>query len=279
MKRILTYLACGIVAIAAAAQSKADIAVSYDAHTPSMRDGKTDVKNQYILLANAVGSKFYSPMTEYIDSLNSTPNGKARLQEMTTAAYLGGNLDDLPRRDGKYYVMTSLADNTVTYYDVVGLDKYLYVETPDEWNWEIGPDTKTILGYECVLAETDYHGRRWTVWFTPEIPLQAGPWKLGGLPGLILEATADDGQYRFEATGIQSTEKSITPIYLADDYEKTTRKELLTEQRTFLDNTLSRLNTQLGGISISKVEDEDGNEISDSLFATRDTVDFIETDY
>ena len=279
MKQLLTYLACGIVAIAAAAQPKADIAVSYDAHTPSMRDGKTDVKNQYILLANTAASKFYSPMTEYIDSLNSTPDGKARYQEMTRAAYLGGKMDEIPRRDGKYYVMTSLADNTMTCYDVVGLDKYFYTETPDDWNWEIGSETRNILGYECVMAETDYHGRRWTVWFTPEIPLQAGPWKLGGLPGLIIEATADGGQYRFEATGIQSSEKPVTPVYLADDYEKTTRKQLLAEQRTFLDNTLSRLNTQLGGLSISKVEDENGNDISGSLFATRETVDFIETDY
>lgn len=279
MKKILTCVACSVLVIAAVAQSKADIAVSYDVHSPSMRDGTTDVINKYVLLANTVDTKFYSPVTEYIDSLNSTPEGKARYQEMTRAAYLGGKMKELPRKDGKYYILTSSADNSVTCYDIVGLDKYYYVETPDEWNWNIGSETKDILGYECVRAETDYHGRHWTVWFSPEIPLQSGPWKLAGLPGLILEASADGTQYRFEATGIQATEQMITPVYLAGEYEKLTRKELLKEQRTFLDNTLSRLNAQLGGISISKVEDENGNDVSGSLFATRETVDFIETDY
>lgn len=74
-------------------------------------------------------------------------------------------------------------------------------------------------------------------------------------------------------------DKPITPVYLTDEYEKITRLELLKEKRAFLDNTLSRLNAQLGGISIVKVEDKDGNDVSNSLFATRQTVDLIETDY
>lgn len=109
--------------------------------------------------------------------------------------------------------------------------------------------------------------------------MQNGPWKFDGLPGLILEASAEGNQYSFIATGIQQTDKIITPMYLADEYEKTTRLDFLKSKRSFLDNTLSRLNAQLGDISITKVEDENGNEISGSIFASRETVDFIETDY
>ena len=87
--------------------------------------------------------------------------------------------------------------------------------------WKVVEDsTKTLLGYECLMAIADYHGRRWTAWFSPEIPLIAGPWKLAGLPGLILEASADGNQYRFVATGIQQTEKPITPIHLAKNKRK-----------------------------------------------------------
>lgn len=54
------------------------------------------------------------------------------------------------------------------------------------------PDsTADVLGYECVMAESDYHGRRWRAWFSPDLPLPFGPWKLHGLPGLILKAEAD----------------------------------------------------------------------------------------
>ncbi len=218
-------------------------------------------------------------MTEYIDSLNSTPAGVAKYQEMTRNACFGGKMDEMPRKDGSYYILKSFPKNQVSTYDASGLDKFTYDEPFEFWNWEIGETTKDILGYECVEASTDYHGRKWTVWFTPEIPIQNGPWKFGGLPGLILEAVSEGGQYRFTATGIRQTEKSITPLYRVTDYEKTTRRDFLKNKRSFLDNTLSRINAQLGGINITKVEDENGNDISGSIFASRDTVDFIEIDY
>ncbi|MFS6557718.1 hypothetical protein VPJ68_20020, partial [Parabacteroides distasonis] len=63
MNRIITFITTCLVAIAASAQT-ADIEVSYVAHKPNFRDGKTDLTNQYILLANTSESKFFSPITE-----------------------------------------------------------------------------------------------------------------------------------------------------------------------------------------------------------------------
>lgn len=278
MKHLLSGLVMCVVVIAASAQT-ADIEVSYEAHHPNLRNGKDDLTSQYILLANSDESKFYSPKTEYVDSLNSTPDGKAKLNEMTRNAYLGGKLDDIPRSDGSYYVVKS--GNKYTYYDNSGLEKYVYEEPVAELGWEIGDSTKTILGYECVMAIANYHGRRWTAWFSPEIPVNAGPWKLTGLPGLILEATADGNQYSFIATGIQQTDKHITPIYLANDYEKTDRIKFLRARRSFLDNPLGKINAQFAGsgVSVSKVQNEDGSDASGSLFVPASVVDLIETDY
>lgn len=268
-----------VVAIAASAQQKADIEVSYEAHHPNLRNGKDDLTSQYILLANSDESKFYSPKTEYVDSLKSTPDGKAKLDEMTRNAYLGGKWDDIPRSDGSYYVVKS--GNKYTYYDNSGLEKYVYEEPVAELGWEIGDSTKTILGYECVMASVNYHGRRWTAWFSPEIPVIAGPWKLTGLPGLILEATAGGNQYSFIATGIQQTDKPITPVYLANEYEKTDRIKFLRARRSFLDNPLGKINAQFAGsgVSVSKVQNEDGSDASGSLFVPASVVDLIETDY
>ena len=124
MKKTSMILSMCLVAIAVSAQQKADIEVSYTAHHPNLRNGKDDLTSQYILLANADESKFFSPMTEYVDSLNSTPEGKAKLNEMTRNAYMGGKLDDIPRSDGSYYVVKSGKANKYRYYDNSGLEKY-----------------------------------------------------------------------------------------------------------------------------------------------------------
>lgn len=277
MKKALTLLLVAITAVCAGAQTSG-IEVSYTAFSPNMRDGSAGTSNQYILLANESQSKFFSPRTEYIDSLNSTPDGRAKYQEMARNAYLSGNMENLPAKDGTYYIVKSSDANTITYYDNAGLDKYFYQESVDPWEWVIGDSVKEVLGYECFEATTDFHGRHWTAWFTPEIPLLNGPWKFDGLPGLILEAESEGGEYRFVATGLQQSDKPITPVYLADNYERTTRIDYLKAKRAFLDNPMGQINAQLGGnITVVKA---DGNTDDDSpLFLPASVVDLIETDY
>ena len=82
MKQILTSIIVCFAAMAAMAQNKADIEVSYTAMSPNFKNGEVDVKNQYVLLANAEETKFFSPISEWVDSINS-------------------------RRDGSYYVVKS----------------------------------------------------------------------------------------------------------------------------------------------------------------------------
>ena len=269
-------------AITAHAQQQAEIEVSYTEYQPNMRTGQIDgTSHQYILLASGDCSKFFSPRTEYLDSLNSTPEGKSKYQEMAHSAYLGGKIEDVPRADGSYYVVKSVTDNKFYYYDKVGTERFCYKEDIPLLNWVVSDSTKTILGYECFLASVDYHGRKWIAWFSPEIPVAAGPWKLQGVPGLIFEATTEDGLYRFEADGIQQTEKPISPIYLANEYEKTDRIKFLKAKRGFMDNPVGAINAQFSGsgVSIRSVRISGDTDSGSKLFVSRETVDLIETDY
>lgn len=273
MKRLIASIIVCFVTITMFSQNIADIEVSYTALSPNFKNGEVDVQNHYILLSNTRESKFFSPITEYIDSLNSTPDGAAKLNEMMRAAVREGNFDDMPGKDGTYYIVKSSQPRSLTYYDSVGFDQNYYEETPEDWSWTITDSTKEILGYECFLATTDYHGREWCAWFAPDIPVSNGPWKLDGLPGLILEASASDGEYSFVTNGIQNSSKPIGIVYLADKYEKTDRKSFLKFKRAFIDNPIGSINVQMGSdISLSDVSNL-------SIFASSEVVDFIETDY
>ena len=73
--------------------------------------------------------------------------------------------------------------------------------------WEITTDKKTLGTFACQKAKGRFRGRNYEAWFTFEIPLSNGPWKLQGLPGLILEAYDDlrEVQFLFESIEIPMT--------------------------------------------------------------------------
>mgnify|MGYP002913385484 CR=1 FL=1 len=224
------------------------------------------------MLSGKEGSMFYNPTALWMD-INSKDDAACQAYgAMASALQEAGRGDEVPNRSVSIYVFKDFVKQDHTVYDDYSDQFAKYNESFQEMQWEVVADsTKTILGYECLMATTAYHGREWTAWFTPEIPVQAGPWKLAGLPGLILEADADNGAYSFVATGIQNTRRPIVPVYLAEHYEKITRKDFLKSKRSFLDNPLGQINAKYGisGVVVN----------GDVKFADASVIDLIETDY
>lgn len=86
-----------------------------------------------------------------------------------------------------------------------------YTETKPIFDWQIHQDKKEVLGYNCQKATTSWAGRQWTAWFALEVPIPEGPYKFGGLPGLILEISDADKDYAYTCVGItdQLDDKSL----------------------------------------------------------------------
>ena len=71
-------------------------------------------------------------------------------------------------------------------------------------NWELLEGEMEILGFKCRQARCTFRGRDWTAWYAPEIAVDGGPWKLRGLPGLILSAYSSDKEYAMDAVAVRN---------------------------------------------------------------------------
>lgn len=84
-----------------------------------------------------------------------------------------------------------------------------YEENKPDFAWKILDQEKDILNHRCFAATSEYAGRQWRAWFTPEIPINLGPWKFSGLPGLILMVYDTRQHYVFECLEIHKDQKEI----------------------------------------------------------------------
>jgi GLPGLI family protein len=126
-------------------------------------------------------------------------------------------------------------------------------------SWELLPETKNINSYKCQKARGNFRGRAYTVWFTNDIPVSMGPWKLNGLPGLILEATDSLNQFQFFAEKIElqmeinklETNGFFNQTYITPIEE---RKELLSLMESIYKEISSKIDTSLprGVVSTSR---------------------------
>ena len=153
----------------------------------------------------------------------------------------------------------------ITVTDRVMMNQYSYTEPANQMEWQILPETDTILSYFCQKAVTEFRGRRYEAWFTPEIPLYEGPWKFGGLPGLILKVSDTRNHYSFQCTGLIQADG---PVAFADvDYIKTNRKDFSKVKRKFYEDpmgSIEAMNSSIGdGRQVSvQVRNRDGTPVT-----------------
>ena len=251
MKKLKLLILCTLASLTATAQQA--VKISYDAVSRNIRNDSLKTEKM-LLVADTGKSLYFNKMSMYVDSLTSTPEGQKQLRSIQMAAWVTQNADgsitvnknrgNAPDKNIYTYIAKDRNSGDITVYDKWGDGIYYYNEPLDEMQWEVQADTTaTILGYECFMAVSDYHGRRWIAWFTPEVPVPDGPWKLHCPGGMILKADTGDG-FSFEATAIELTDRPVPDVYSKDKYSKGTRKKLLADHDYYQNNLESILSGQ-----------------------------------
>lgn len=85
-----------------------------------------------------------------------------------------------------------------------------YTESIPVIDWKIQPEENdSVMGYPCGTAIGQFGGRTWKIYYTEQIPLPYGPWKLSGAKGLILKAEDTENNFIFEAAGLTQKPDAI----------------------------------------------------------------------
>ena len=120
-------------------------------------------------------------------------------------------------------------------HDRVFINKYHYSEPIPQQQWTMAEGDSTILGYTCHKATTRFRGRDYVAWYTEEIPYPYGPYKFGGLPGLITCIYDTQREHIYTLVGFEKA-PALDYIYYGNGRRKPTegtREEVNKLQRQF----------------------------------------------
>ncbi len=190
---------------------------------------------------------------QFVHVNDTTQRDKHRQEEMVLylgqhasfyGSYAGKRMEEEVKKqiedpgfDGNIVIKGSSSGSRESYYTVsskkqmqqiyqLSGDSYLLEEQFPKLDWKIREETKEIGGYLCQKAEVHFKGRDYIAWFTSEIPFQAGPWKLNGLPGLIMEASDSKKEVFFNYAGFDKMDEGNFIVGIPENTIKTNKKAL-----------------------------------------------------
>lgn len=134
-----------------------------------------------------------------------------------------------------------------------------YTEPVPKQQWTLKDEQQNIHGYRCQKATCHWRGRDYVSWFTSEIPIQRGPWKFGGLPGLIVKISDAKKEYNFELVRLERTPRPIMQWNFSR-FKKVKRLDMLKLQKKINVNWL----TVLYGGRVTSLE---GNTFPDKPYS------------
>ena len=132
-------------------------------------------------------------------------------------------------------VLTDVEKSEVTALEPIYPYRYLSKEPLAKVDWTLDDDTLAIGGLLCHRGTGKLYGKQWTVWYTEEMPSSAGPWKLRGLPGLIVKAEDSEGIHCFTLYETKNVVKGIGTID-NPEYQRLSRKKLMEFKKKTLGN-------------------------------------------
>ena len=237
MKTLLLIISLSIIFFAPTVfaqtsnDNRAYLQIRYD--EISISDTTNLQKKNYDVMGLEIGksmSKFYS--------ISLVETRKALEEQIKQ----GGGIDftklntSKNKRGKDEVILKNYTTNQVSMFERLGVFSYTFQEPTPIINWQIQPDTMSILNYSCQKAICQFKGRIYEAWFTSSINVSDGPWKFTGLPGLILKVIESRGHFIFECKSIEKVENEIS--YTNSKAQKVSKEQILDLKKQYIDNPI-----------------------------------------
>lgn len=162
------------------------------------------IKENMVLDVTPQGSKFYSAAKFIADSTINASISKAKQVGNMSFDFRG-----LPQTKVPFgTVLKHYPDFKSIFLNNISATPVAMEDTP-KFDWKLDDEKSEVLGYPVQKATTNFGGRKWIAWFASDIPIQDGPYRFYGLPGLILKIQDTKGDHIFTAI---SSKKLKNPV-------------------------------------------------------------------
>lgn len=205
-----------------------------------------------MMLKTGSGSSVYYSYARFrTDSLIEADKAAGASQEIIS--------EHLKQSSGyvNYQIYKNYPKGKTTTLDQLAASRFRCEEPVERPEWTLYPDTTTVLSYTCRKATCHFRGREYEAWYTPEIPKSEGPWKLQGLPGLILKASDSQGHYTFICSGIEKSRKEEMIQFTGSEYEPISPKDLQKAHKRYASDPIGYVTETSPGVKVT-IKGEDG---------------------
>jgi len=241
------------------AQEKAVAKIHYQfKHVNDTTQRDNYLRDEVVVYLGETGSYYTS---------NSAHRMQEQMQEQLGSSTFDGNLviksGGSPIRES---YLIDIAKDKVSKVKKVGSREFILQEKFPKMDWAIEEDTKVIGGYNCQKAITTFKGRNYEAWFTTDIPMAFGPWKLNGLPGLILAAKDDKGEVIFEYAGFDKLDDTkVVLIQPSSKAIESTEEEIVKMEKAFEANPAAFLSAQSSGSNVQVIKGNSSGIVASSF--------------
>lgn len=167
---------------------------------------RENISREIMILNVNKEKSFYYSLNRFISDSTIIEESKKGLMVMPL-------LYNIPEID-----MKDLGNKKVSFETRIAFSKYT-VDQNVNFKWNLLNEFEEILNYKVQKATTEFGGRTWVAWFAKDIPIQDGPYKFYGLPGLILKIEDTTLSHRFVLKGIRNMTTSFQYPERKDDFE------------------------------------------------------------